>query len=125
AELVALPRLIGLDRADRARAYREGEVVATCELDQVARDLAVADLAEDLDHAAGILAEQRRGVLDHLGDRQRAQPPREHRADRAIGLAERDQEPLARVAVALGLERARCQARGDPDLRVVVTGEPA
>ena len=56
---------------------------------------------------------------------ERAQPAREHRAHRAIGLAERDQEALAGVAVALGLERARREARRDPDLGIVVAREPA
>ena len=41
------------------------------------------------------------------------------------GSLERDEEALAGVAVALGLERARREARGDPDLGVVVAREPA
>ena len=92
----ALPRLIRLDRADRAGADLDREGRAVGEREQVARDLGIAQLAEDLDDAGRVVAEQDLGLLDHLADRQRAQPAREHRTDRAIGLAERDQEPLGR-----------------------------
>jgi hypothetical protein len=123
-ERVALPALVGLDRTDRPGAHRGGQHRPLGEREQIARDLGIAQLAEDLDHAGGVLAEQDLGLLEHVGDAERAQPARQHRAHRAIRFAERDEKALAGVAVALGLERARRHARGDPDLGVVVARQP-
>jgi len=53
-------------------------------------------------------------LFEHIGDLERAQPGARRRAPARSGSLSRDEEALAGVAAALGLERARCQVRRDP-----------
>jgi len=106
----SLPALVGLDRTDRAGAHRRAAPALASAA--VARDLGIAQLAEDLHDAGGILAEQHLG----LSSTSAISSVRNRRArmarHRAIGLASamRKPSPASRLRSALSARDARFAA---------------
>jgi len=120
-----LPGLVGLDRAGGARSHVGLLGVVTRDVEQHACHLGRADLGDDLDDDARIVGEQERGLLEHRGDREGAQPTSERRASGPVGLGERAEDALAGIGGALHVERTRGAAARDALRGVVVAGQHA
>ena len=124
-ELVSLPRLVGLDRADRARARRDLDALVLGDLQQEVGRVRGAYLADDLDDAARVISQEQASMRDHVLGRQGAEPSSERGAHRAVLLGERGEDALVHVTASLRGEGARREAGGDAKVGVLVACEAA
>jgi hypothetical protein len=116
--------LASIASAARARTHRGGQLAATGERQQVARDLGLAQLGQHLHHALGVVAEQHVGLLEHGRHgsvrSRRASAARTARSRSPSGTRNRSPASLT----PLGLPRARREAGRGAQLGVIVASEP-